>query len=167
MRKLTELYQGRLAQAFNGFVAPYPVRTIDGQFKYYMLFVTSHPRGVREMSDVLYRVEHEYVSEKQRTEASRTRQLGLGGDFGHPPASDAETEAELVARLAEDVYTVGKKYRQIVFGRLQDDLCVEARWFGTVVTPHYRRACALLIRQGRIDRDKETGIDDRTILSFV
>ena len=44
-------------------------------------------------------------------------------------------------------------------------LCV--RWFAEAVERHYRRACQQLIRQRRIDRDKETGIEEKTVLRFV
>ena len=59
----------------------------------------------------------------------------------------------------------GRLYHWTGLGALQDGLCV--RWFAEAVERYYRRACQQLIRQRRIDRDKETGIEEKTVLRFV
>ena len=161
--ELTELYANRLGEAFRGIAAWYPVRTVRGQLKYYVLHVTSHRRGCREMGDVLYRVDHDYEAEKERAEAASPRTLALFPEL--EAVSPREYEADLVSRLAEDIYGLGKQRKQLTFGALQDGLCV--RWFAEAVERHYRRACQQLIRQRRIDRDKETGIEEKSVLRFV
>jgi three-Cys-motif partner protein len=164
--KLTELYMDRLSQAFHGIVASYPVRTIDGRLKYYLLHLTRHRRGCREMSYVIRKVDDAYIAERARLEASKPLHLGLGGAFDPPPPPDPrEQEAELIGRLAADIYRVGKKRGGLTFGGVQDALAV--KWFAQADVPHFRHACALLIRQGRIDHPKEKGLEEKTFLRFV
>lgn len=161
--QLTMLYCQRLADIFHGTVCRYPVRTIDGKLKYFILHVTAHLRGAREMSDVLYRVGNEYESERERVQVSRGKQLSLFDALDPQPTAEA-VRADVVAKLSLDICALGRKRGRISFGNLQDLLVEE--WFARAITPHYREACKQLIREGQILREKETGIDDRTILVF-
>ncbi len=162
--QLTALYASSLANLFHGIVARYPVRTMTGQLKYYVLHVTSHRRGCREMSDVIFRVEREYLGERERAQFDRGRQLTFD-EMLAPPLSPQETEVQLISRLAEDIYVLGKQHRRITFGAIQDELAIS--WFGMVIARHFREACKLLIRQRRIDRERESGIEDPTVLTFL
>ena len=161
-RKLTRLYQEQLYGAF-GFAARYGVRAIDGSLRYYLLYGTHHRRGAREMSDVVYRVEKAYSTAKRQVDDGRPRQLSLE-DIGRTAPSPEDTRADLVRQISEDAYARGCRIGRIMFGELQNQLAL--RWFGRAVEPHYRDACKLLIRDGRIDRDSETGIVERTVLVF-
>ncbi|HEY3083579.1 MAG TPA: three-Cys-motif partner protein TcmP [Chloroflexota bacterium] len=161
-RRLTRLYQERLSSAF-GYAARYSVRAIDGSIRYYLLYGTRHPRGAREMSDVVYRVENDYATAKLDLERDRPVQLGFE-DIGKPlPSPDAE-RAAMLERLSADVADLGLERGRIRFGDIQNQLAVS--WFGRAITPHFRAACGRLIREGRIIRDSEKGIGDRTLLVF-
>jgi three-Cys-motif partner protein len=162
--RLAALYKNSLQTLFSGIVAQYPVRTLNGRLKYYILHVTRHQRGSREMSEVIYRVEHAYANEKARVEGQRGRQLSFDQVLAPPPSLE-ESDAELAVRLAESIYALGRERGCVTFGSIQDELAVS--WFGLAVERHYRAACKLLIRQGKIRGQKEAGIKDSTPLNFV
>jgi three-Cys-motif partner protein len=163
--QLTNLYAGRLANLFKGIVSRYPVRTLHGQLKYYVLHVTGHQRGCREMSDVIYRVEEDYISERERATASPQRQLAFD-DILSPPLTPDQIDANIAARLADDIYLLGKSRRQMRFGTIQDQLTT-TDWFGQALEKHYRRACRLLIEAGKIAKPAGRAIDDGTVLTFI
>jgi three-Cys-motif partner protein len=159
--KLTRLYARRLAEAFHGIVAPYPVRTIEGRLKYYVLHVTPHRRGCRAMSDVVYRVEHDYEDEKERVQSERGRQMTL--DLFEENSTPEVLADKMIAALTEQIWDTGRG-RLITFGQIQNDLVIE--WFGRALERHFRAACQQLIDDGRIIRDKRTGIVEKTPLQF-
>jgi three-Cys-motif partner protein len=160
---LTNFYLHRLASAFRGYASAYPVRTLAGRLKYYLLHTTKHPRGRREMGDVLFRVEAAYQTERALREQEKWKASLFPSLEPHRPPQK-QIDAEIAARLQDDVYAVGKRRGLITFGRLQDELA--GTWFGRAVERHYRAACKLLIQQGKIKRDKTTGITDDTVLRF-
>jgi len=163
-RALTDFYSHRLAQSFGGGTARYAVRTAKGAVKYFVLHVANHPRAYREMSDVIYRVEADYGAAKELLELQRGKQLSMDTFFNPAPPPD-EAEADSILRLADDIYELGKKGGVATFGQLQDALA--PRWFGRAIEKHYRAACKELVRQGKIEREKETGIGEGTWLKFV
>ncbi len=161
--ELTALYMRQLANLFQSFVAPYPVRTMVGQLKYYMLHVAPHPRGLRAMNDVTYRVAHEYAGEREHSEAARGKQLAFA-DLLEPTPTPEESEQQTITRLAEDIYALGKQRGLITFGRIQDEFAVAL--FGRVLERHFRAACRSLIGQGKASIGAESKIVDKTLLSF-
>lgn len=163
--ELTLLYMTRAATLFRGFGAAYPVRTVEGQLKYYLVYLTQHQRGCRAMTDVLYRVEHEYQewSAQERERFDFTYSMD---DFLASPPQLQERQAQLVGDLANDIYQLGAGRGTMTFGELQDYLC-SGKWFGRALEKHFRAACKNLIHQGKIARDKDTAIEEATRLRFV
>ena len=161
-----DLYVAGLRTAF-GYAEAYPVRTIDGQLKYYIVQATTHPKGQREMSDVIFRVDHDYEEAKELTKKANqaaSPQISFL-DVIDPPLTNPENQiAETIARLADDIASLGTREQQMRFGRVQDVLV--GKWFGQATESYYRRACKLLIKRGEIVRDRETGIEEDTVLVF-
>jgi hypothetical protein len=162
---LTSLYATRLASIFRGIVGPHPVRTIQGQLKYYVLHVTGHPRGCREMSDVIYRVEVDYRHERERITAPRALQLGFD-DILAPPLTVAQVDASIAARLAEDISSLRTTRKEITFGAIQDEL-TKTYWFGQALEKHYRSACKQLLESGRMAQLNGKAIKEDTLFAFV
>lgn len=160
--KLTEFYVENLREAFHGIVARYPVRTREGRLKYHLLFVTRALRGCREMSDVIYRVDHDYESAREEALKAFARQLPLLDPL---PVSASELRERAVPELAEDIYTLGKPRGSMLFGTIQNQLA--EKWFGRLIEPHFRRACRLLETQGRIDLAGATRLDEKTLIRFL
>src|SRR5437870_9250429 len=56
---------GELEPTFDATAVSYPVRTVSGQLKYYLIFLTRHIAGLLAMSDVIYRVDNQYEREQK------------------------------------------------------------------------------------------------------
>lgn len=149
--KLTDLYMGRLTKVFaaassHGITARYPVKTIDGDLKYFILYGTRHARGGRAMSDSVYRVTMEY--EDARTAAVKAAmdaapQVELFGP--ELPPTDDEIDAAIVRRLRSDILTLPPNRRRFTLAAVEETLLTG--WFGRAVEKHYRRACVQLVEE--------------------
>ncbi|HYT43421.1 MAG TPA: hypothetical protein VEP90_13870, partial [Methylomirabilota bacterium] len=85
------MYRDRLENAFrtakpSGYVGTYPIRSLTGQIKYYLIFATAHEKGFILASDVVYGVEEDYqrelqeFRELQEREKTQATQLSLFED---------------------------------------------------------------------------------------
>lgn len=164
--RLKDFYLERLKGLFDGLGSSYPVRTVEGHLKYYVLYVTTHPCGLREMSDVIYRVDHDYEEAREQARRAREAESDQGNFFEVVDATKPDTDSSVatIAQLAEAIYSVGVRQHSVTFESLQD-LLVD-QWFGQATEAHFRHACKLLIRNQKIDRQSETGIKDDTPLVF-
>jgi hypothetical protein len=161
-RRIVSFYIARVHDQFGFGGGPYPVRTIETeQLKYFLLFFTRHPLGLRIMSSIMYGVEERYLRDRSAYLGRFDRQIDL---FAEPEPSIEEMEREALGRLTFDVRDLGGRVGRIAFGALQDRLL--PRWFGRMTEKHVRQACAALIAEGEILRKDAVGIKDDTVLAF-
>jgi three-Cys-motif partner protein len=150
---LTDLYMQRLRAAFGGagaVVARYPVRKIDGELKYFMVFGSATQHGGRAMSDCFFRVEREYeaaVVDALKAEADAKGQL-----FIFPPAvlTEEERDAEIVRNLVPEILKLVPHRKPITFIDVEDVLLT--KWFGRALEKHYRAAFVCLLEQQHLIR---------------
>jgi three-Cys-motif partner protein len=144
---LSELYLKRLSQAF-GIAARYEVKTKNGRTKYHLIHGTHSPVGSRAMSEAVFGVLDEY---RQVTDdaAEQLMLLPIG-------PTDAERTDNLVKELARDIYALKEKRTKYSFIGLQDALIPD--FFGRAVERHYKAACKLLSKEGKI---KMNGLGSR------
>jgi len=156
MIKLSDLYMRRLHRAFSSaspgaggaVAARYPVRTLDGKLKYFIMHGTRHRRGGRAMSDAVFRVTMEY--EDAKAEAKRVAAEEIGQLSLLPPASlptEKEIDDAIIARLVPDILTRVPRGKWLTLADVEDALLGD--WFGRAVTKHYRRACIQLIKENK------------------
>lgn len=149
--KLTDLYMSRLTEAIaaasvRGMTAKYAVKTIDGVFKYFLIYGTRHPRGGRAMSDAVFRVTMEY--EDARAAAAQAAldsapQISLFGAGSRP--SEDEIDAAVVRALIPAILALSPKMKRFKLADLEEALLTE--WFGRAIGKHFRRACIHLIEE--------------------
>lgn len=160
--RIAQFYLRRICESFRFGGAAYPVRTVENeQLKYYLLYFTRHPLGLRIMSSILNGVEQRYLAERARVVGSRPQQLTM---FDAPPPSIEELERQDVDQLEQDVLDLGLRRKRIQSGQIQDALM--GKWFGRMVQRHYRVVYGRLIDKGRIERNNAVGIEDDTWLVF-
>ncbi|MGZ5445114.1 MAG: three-Cys-motif partner protein TcmP [Thermoanaerobaculia bacterium] len=163
MLRLSDLYMGRLQRAFAA-VAPeaagavaarYPVRTLDGKLKYFVMYGTRHRRGGRAMSNAVFRVTMEYEDAKaaaKKAAIEARRQLS----FLPPetPPTEQEIDDSIVAALIPAIQTMAPRGTPLTLAELEDLLL--SGWFGRAVEKHYRRACVRLIedKKARLQKQK-------------
>lgn len=151
--RLTDLYMERLTSAFaagagQGFSARYPVKTLDGKLKYFILYGTRHPRGCRAMSEAVFRVTTEY--EDARVAAAQAAleaapQLSLFE--AEAQATEEAIDAAIVRDLIPSILALSPKLRLFSLAELEEALLPE--WFGCAVEKHFRRACTQIIEEKR------------------
>ncbi|MBI3965019.1 MAG: three-Cys-motif partner protein TcmP [Chloroflexi bacterium] len=111
--ELTKFYMTRLEQLFpNGIVRKFAVRAIDGKLKYFLLHVTTHPRGCSAMSEVVYHVDAAYEIERRLVAAQAVADQYVQLDLFSAPAPPTpdELRAALVKVLADAIYEL--RHRQ-------------------------------------------------------
>lgn len=166
IEQLTDLYMDRLNGIIGGCVVRYPVRTRKGQLKYYLLFATKHPRGVREFSDIIFEVEGQYQVDllTYRPTAGDLEQHRLHDDAELLPdqkQADADIVRDLVVAMPEALAGTSP-----TFGAVQTTMALHG-WFGRAKVKHYRAAVQRLISDGTISGARATGIEDKTRLTFA
>jgi hypothetical protein len=130
-----------------GFAAHYPIRSITGQDKYFLVFATGHLRGAIIASELICSTEETYVSEQEEYQARQGRQLPL---FDTAPTEE-EIFADKVQRLQEAIQekcanerlTRDEIYERILRG-----------WFGKIRSTHMTNALKALIDNGTITSAK-------------
>src|SRR5260221_12338301 len=103
------------------------------------------------MSDVIYRVDRDYVGEQNDyIQSAPDRRAALTGqsslwspeELMPPTPTDIEVDARIGAALAPDILEDCKRRRVVTFGQLQEELVLE--WFGGALEKHYSRAVRAL-----------------------
>ncbi len=161
-RLLTDLYMTRLVEAFaasspDSVAARYPVRTIEGDLKYFIIFGTRHPRGGRAMSDAVFRVSFEY--DKARVDARNAEMTAIGHTsslFGlEPVPTRDEIDPKIVAELATDIRSLAPLNKSMSLDDLENLLL--PRWFGRAIRTHYLQACVSIVQAGYATVPPRTG----------
>lgn len=162
MLRLSDLYMGRLQRAFAA-VAPdaagavaarYPVRTLDGKLKYFVMYGTRHRRGGRAMSNAVFRVTMEYEDAKAAAKKAAIEARGqLSLLPAETPPSEQEIDDSIVAALVPAILQKAPRGASLTLAELEDLLLDE--WFGRAVEKHYRRACVRLIEEKKARLQKQ------------
>jgi three-Cys-motif partner protein len=162
--KAVNLYMKGLEEEFRqargkGFAAYYPIRSITGQDKYFLVFATGHPRGAIIASELICSAEETYVLEKEEYQARQPRQLSL---FNTDPTED-DIFADKVQRLQEAIQencaderlTRDEIYERILHG-----------WFGKIRSTHMTNALKALIDNGTITLAKGPPSNRKSVFQF-
>lgn len=142
------LYKELLVDEFRklrrtGFADIYPIRTLEGKVKYYLVFATAHPKGITLASEVVYKVEEDYQRQLQEFKESQPYQLSL---FSIDPTQE-EIDRHKAERLKEDIWEAGKGQ---ILTRNQIYTAVLTNWFGKITSKHLSDALKKLQQEGRI-----------------
>lgn len=163
-QKAVNLYMKGLEEEFRqargkGFAAYYPIRSITGQDKYFLVFATGHPRGAIIASELVCSAEETYVLDKEEYQARQPRQLSL---FQTDP-SEEEIFADKVQRLQEAIQEKcadERLTRDEIYERILRD------WFGKIRSTHMTNALKALIDNGTITSAKGPPSDRNSVFEF-
>lgn len=147
-QQLISISGGRLA-----FAKDYPIRSIDGQVKYHLVFASGDQLGIKLMSDILYKAEAQYLADqeahKQQT-ASPYSQLGM---FDEPTPDPSVQQARHIEKIQAAILHAGQHVKQDwEFYELHCELIINQDWFGRFSEKEFRAACKALHDQSRIKR---------------
>jgi three-Cys-motif partner protein len=150
--RLSDLYMGRLLAAFSSsssqsVTARYPVRTIEGDLKYYLMFGTRHIRGGRAMSEAVFRVSLEYDKAcviARNAARAKNPQVSIFGP--EPEPNPDEIDRAIATKLASDIRQNVQLNKSFSLDDLEELLL--PRWFGQAIQKHYLQACESLVNSG-------------------
>jgi len=164
LQKALKVYEGNLIESFrrvrgSGFAASYPIKSLSGQCKYYLVFATSHPKGAILASEVVCGIEETYQRELQEYRDRQSLQLAL---FPLEPTEE-EIFNEKVKALQSDILNTcrGKTLQQIdVY------MSIWEKWFGKIKSPHMTAALNSLKNNGDILEANGPLSKDKTRITF-
>jgi three-Cys-motif partner protein len=139
-------YVERLAVEFkkrgkSGFSAAFPIVSLEGQNKYYLVFSAAHSKAAFLANDTVYSVERNRPHEIAEYQLKKTGQPSL---FSFEP-NEQEISQFIAEQLANDIWKLFKgknaDRREIFFKILTID---NSKWFGKFASSHLTRAINLL-----------------------
>ncbi|MEM8535564.1 MAG: three-Cys-motif partner protein TcmP, partial [Chloroflexota bacterium] len=154
--ELLTYYKEQLVSISGGrlkFAKDYPIRSIDGQVKYHLVFATGDPLGVKIMSDILYKAKTIYQSDHeahQQQIAGPYNQLDM---FDEPTPDVAIQQHQHIEGIQEAILYVGQNVKQNwKFYELYYELIINQNWFASFSEKEFRTACKVLYSQSQIKR---------------
>lgn len=160
-QRLLSYYREQLTSIRNGrfkHTAAYPIRTIEGKLKYYLVFATGSRLGVKLMSDVLYEAEVSFteqqaVYKRQKEDANPVRQLDLNlfQEVLPNPVDLEEQKLEAIQKNVIELMHSGKS--EWDFEELFYELIIHQGWFGVILEKDFRSACKQMEQKGKLVRN--------------
>lgn len=144
------LYAAQLERVYRqkrrfGFSAPYLIRSLEGQEKYFLVFATGHPKGATLASETVCGIEETYEREVEEYNVSATSQLTF--DLGLKPTADQIFHSK-VSRLKESIWLACRG--EISISRIEIYVRILKDWFGKLTSSHVNHALREL-------KDKDDG----------
>lgn len=147
-QQLVSISGGRLA-----FAKDYPIRAIDGQIKYHLVFASGNRLGIKIMSDILYEAEAQYHADQaihQQQAAGLYDQLNM---FDEPKPDPSIRQTQQIEKIQSAILRVGQDIRQDwEFYELCCELIINQEWFARFSEKEFRAACKALYTQSRLKR---------------
>ena len=164
IQNAVQLYKDCLARELTnakrtGYTGAYPIKSLDGQSKYYLVFATAHAKGITLASEIVYAAEETYQREVQEYKEARTSQLAL---FSLDPKPE-EIFLDKVDNLKEDIWRL---YQGKTSLRIDIYTSILENWFGRIKGKHVTQALKDLQKDGRILRTDGPMSQDRTRFTF-
>ncbi len=163
-RNALYLYVNLLASEFKkvrgaGYAGVYPIKTLEGKTKYYLVFASGHKKGFTLASEVVYGVEETYQREVQEYSDMRSLQPSL---FSIDPTKE-EIFNSKVEHLKNDIW---KACQGKTLSRIDIYTSILNSWFGKIKSTHLTQALKDLQREGRILQIDGALSQDATLFTF-
>lgn len=149
-----------IAAKRRAFVGAYPIRTIDGQIKYYLVFAGSHPKAAILASHIVYTVEDGY---QRDVEDYRLQGLPQPSFFPALEPEKKDVDAAKASKLAESLW---QACQGRTLSRLEACALVWQQWFGLIASRHVSAAIKVLAKSGRVEVVSGRPSDDNATLRF-
>jgi three-Cys-motif partner protein len=127
-----------------GFSAAFPIVSLEGQNKYYLVFAASHPKAAMVANETIYSVERNRPQEMEEYRRKKTGQLSL---FSSEP--DEEELSKFIAEeLAKDIWQLcsGTQFeRKEIYLKLLNNN--KKKWFGHFSGSHLNLALCTMEKE--------------------
>jgi three-Cys-motif partner protein len=171
IRDCMEIYRKQLEEEFkkakgSGYADSYAIKSLTALDKYYLMFATSHEKGIVLASTVVYGVEKGYQKELQEY-----NELQQGGKpeaeqiylFEEEKPTEEKIFKEKVAHLKIDIV---KKCKGRTLSRLNIHARILDTWFGRIGTSHMTEALKNLKNEGYILEMNGNASEEKTKCRF-
>lgn len=172
IRDCMELYRKQLEEEFkrakkgSGYANSYAIKSLTALDKYYLMFATSHEKGIVLASNVVYGVEEDYqkelqeYNEMQQGGKPEAEQMYL---FAEEEPTPEKIFQEKVSHLKNDIV---KKCKGRTLSRLNIHARILDTWFGRIRATHMTQALKNLKNEGYILEMSGNISDDKTRFTF-
>jgi hypothetical protein len=141
-------YIEQLEQTFNkfgkhGFAASYPINSIDGQRKYFLVFACAHPKAATLASNIVNGIEETYQHEKKEYKEQRTGQMSLFTS----EATEKQVFDDKVTKLKVTILSLPKNKAMTREELHYEILITDKSWFGKIGRKHLTQALKELLAE--------------------
>lgn len=147
-----------------GFSAAFPIVSLEGQNKYYLVFAASHPKAAMVANETIYSVERNRPQEMEEYRRRKTGQLAL---FSSEP-DEKELSNFIAEELANDIWQLcsGAQIdrKDIYLKLLKND---KKKWFGHFSGAHLNLALSIMEKEKTPRLIKRTGAISQNSTKFV
>lgn len=147
-----------------GFSAAFPIVSLEGQNKYYLVFAASHPKAAIVANETIYSVERNRPQEMEEYRRKKTGQLAL---FSSEP--DEEELSNFIAEeLAKDIWKICSgaqiERKEIYLNLLNNN---KKKWFGHFSGAHLNLALLMMEKEKMPRLIKRSGVISKNSTKFV
>ena len=166
-----ELYRDQLEQEFRkakgtGYADAYAIKSLTGLDKYYLIFATSHEKGIVLASNTVYTVEDDYQQELQEYRETQKLKGGQPEQISmFPPVEPTREEIfrDKVTHLKVDIL---RQCKGQALSRMNIHASILKKWFGRIKGRHMTEALKTLKDEGYILEMSGNISDDKTRFKF-
>jgi hypothetical protein len=142
------LYIERLERTFDkfgkkGFAASYPIISINGQRKYFLVFACAHHKAATLASNIVNSIEETYQHEKEEYHKQQTGQMSLFTS----EATEKQIRDEKVKKLKNAIFLLPKNRSMTREGLHYEILIQDKSWFGKIGRKHLTQALKELLSE--------------------
>lgn len=148
-----------------GYAAAFPIKSLEGENKYYLVFAAAHPKAVILASESVYSEERNRKNEMRQYQEKKTKQLSL---FNEEPTEEDISKfiaTELVPEILDlcKAETIDRK--EIYMRLLKKN---KKKWFGRFSGSQFNKALRILSLGQNPKIENKTGAisDDKTKFTF-
>lgn len=141
-------YIEHLEQTFNkfgkrGFAASYPIKSIDGQRKYFLIFACAHPKAATLASNIVNSIEETYQREQEEYKEHQTGQLSLFTS----EVTEKQIFDDKVTKLKATILSLSKSKDMTREELHYEILLTDKNWFGKIGRKHLTQAIKDLLAE--------------------
>jgi three-Cys-motif partner protein len=156
------LYMERLKEEFawsrgEGFAGYYPIKSVTGQDKYFLVFGSGHAKGLTIASELICSIEETYQHEVEEYQAQQPRQLSL---FENVKPTREEVFQDKVDRLQKEIQA---KCANMRLSRMEIYQRILPSWFGKLRATHMTNTLKAMEKTGKVKRISGTPGDNRAM----
>lgn len=154
--ELLKYYQEQLTSISGGrleFAKSYPIRSLDGQTKYHLVFSSGDRLGIKLMSDILFKVEEQYQADREAYAKAQESQYTQLSFISEPQPDPKFIQEQRISVVQDAILQTGSgRKAEWEFYELCCELIINQNWFARLSEKEIRAACKALYAKSKIEK---------------